>query len=298
LTSAFDLNYSLNAVKRRIMSFRRRVAGPFLFLLLIFHSPIQPSLSSKSVYASCVSASTVTNGEFFFPERLYEPESPRVFEMHGLLQSVWSPNFFPSCTSPLRLYSDTSSTASNDSLACYGIVDYPFILPYNTTAEALNKRAVNQLKDATYHILSASCQLSIKKAVCANVYRKCPAHYISSDTSTWNTAAIQSDFGSSVPLTVALPYLRPCKSVCDDVKAQCGALLKVFKDSNGWLNCSSARISDSDPYFTGLGYTGIIPSYGPFVYERSNNATVCNAMSSPSNSKYGGQVASSVEAYG
>ena len=142
------------------------------------------------------------------------------------------------------------------------------------------------LNNSQINILPPSCQASIKKLICSNVYLKCPPGIdLSSPTyQGWNIN-IYSDvlpelttLNNLYPAIVTSPYVplpfqRPCQSVCDMVNANCLGILKLIGLSQ---NCSSRYDYSRGSLATLYSAFPWLPL--PFKYDSSNNFQVCNPM--------------------
>ena len=91
---------------------------------------------------------------------------------------------------------------------CDGVVDYDFYLPANTTQSMLNVQALGMV-DPSWLNMPASCQSSLKRMICAEVYLPCASSEVTE---------------------------KPCKGVCEAVETACTptplAMLGVDCDKN------------------------------------------------------------------
>jgi hypothetical protein len=145
-----------------------------------------------------------------------------------------------------------------------GAVDYAFFLPSGLTLDYYESLARTKLSNPQLNILPPKCKASIKKAICSNIYLKCPSSINLSSNKTWNYN-IFSDIGQKYPV----PYQRPCLSVCTNTNSNCLGLLNIF---NLGLNCLSRH-----DYSNGL-YTKNVSTTFPYTYDQSNNNSICNNM--------------------
>lgn len=165
----------------------------------------------------------------------------------------------------------TNLTSSSPQLSlgitCLGVVDYEYFLPTGVTTEFLNAKANELLSDESLSILPVKCQTSLKKAVCSQVFLKCPNNFNQLKIATYNYA-IFSDIGKTFPI----PFQRPCLNVCDNANKDCFGLLNVF---NKQLNCLEKTDYSHGAYGQSIGNT----SYPyPYTFDQSNKSTVCNVM--------------------
>jgi hypothetical protein len=154
------------------------------------------------------------------------------------------------------------------SLTCFGTVDYTFFLPIGLTLDEFEILARSKLNNEELNILPTKCKLSIKKAVCSNIYLKCPPNDFNlSLPMTWNYK-IFSDIGRQYPL----PYQQPCVSICHDANKDCLGLLNLL---NLGLNCLERH-----DYSNGAFNNATSSSYHlfPYTYDHSNNVSLCNNM--------------------
>ena len=144
---------------------------------------------------------------------------------------------------------------------CAGAVDYSFFVPSNTTLSHLNEVAINQTS-TLMSMLPNSCQMDIKRLICASVYLRCPDNISISNISTWNYAVYPS-----VPFP--LPFQRPCLSVCTTTVNSCIGLPNLL-GLGSELNCSS---------LTDYSWGQLPPpvSYAN-TYDGGNDPAICNAM--------------------
>ena len=192
-----------------------------------------------------------------------------------LLSSAISTPSAGQCTRlvPLSVASALNST-------CLDVVDYLFYLPRNVSIVYLDQLARNQLSDSSLSSLPTQCQLSLKKAVCSSVYLKCPPNFIEGDYRTYNYRIF-----SDVNKTFALPFQRPCVSVCQNANSKCLGLLNL----NGKeLNCTG--VTDYSRGAFGA-YYGVSSYKVPHTYDLTGPTTSCNSMTAD------GSVASTSEAY-
>ena len=140
------------------------------------------------------------------------------------------------------------------------------------------------LNDARLAILPTSCQISLKKLVCSNIYLKCPKNIdLSSVTySGWNLyiytdilSELTNLYGANVVPSpyIPVPFQRPCKKICTDVADSCLGLLGLIGLDQ---NCST-RYDYSFGALSSL-YAAFPSLPKPYQYDASNNAAVCNAM--------------------
>jgi hypothetical protein len=159
------------------------------------------------------------------------------------------------------------SEADALNITCLGVVDYKYFLPTTVSTVYLDQVARNQLSDPSLSSLPTQCQVSLKKAVCASVYLKCPANFSETDFKTYNYK-IFSDVNSVYPL----PFQRPCVSVCNNANSDCLGLLNL---NNRALNCSAT----TDYSYGAFGVAYSVPSYPfPRTYDNIFGTSVCNAM--------------------
>lgn len=152
-------------------------------------------------------------------------------------------------------------------ITCLGVVDYKYFLPAKLSTTYLDQLARNQLSDPSLSSLPTQCQVSLKKAVCASVYLKCPAGFSETNMSTYNYK-IFSDVNSVYPL----PFQRPCVNVCNNANMDCLGLLNL---NNRALNCSAT----TDYSYGAFGVAYGVPSYPfPRTYDNKFGTSVCNSM--------------------
>lgn len=167
------------------------------------------------------------------------------------------------------------SPADALNITCLGVVDYAYFLPSTVSTVYLDQIAREQLSDVSLSTLPTQCQVSLKKAVCASVYLKCPPNFSETDLTTYNYK-IFSDVNKAFPL----PFQRPCVSVCTNANTQCLGLLNL---SNRALNCSA----QTDYSYGGFGAAYGVSSYPfPRTYDSRFGPSVCNAM--PANNDVAG----------
>ena len=159
------------------------------------------------------------------------------------------------------------SQADALNITCLGVVDYKYFLPTAVSTVYLEQVARNQLSDPSLSSLPTQCQVSLKKAVCASVYLKCPPNFLETNLSTYNYK-IFSDVRSVYPL----PFQRPCVSICNNANRDCLGLLNLKKRA---LNCSAT----TDYSYGAFGVAYRVPSYPfPRTYDSKFDTSVCNAM--------------------
>jgi len=148
-------------------------------------------------------------------------------------------------------------------ITCFDAVDYAFFLPIGFTLEYFESIARSKLSDPQLNILPTKCKSSIKKAVCSNIYLKCPTNNFNiSSNITWNYK-IFSDINVQLPV----PFQRPCVNVCHNANNDCLGILKLF---NLGLNCS-----EQTDYSHGIYNDSPLP----YKYDQANNDSICNNMS-------------------
>ena len=172
------------------------------------------------------------------------------------------------------------SVASALNSTCLDVVDYLFYLPTNVSIVYLDQLARNQLSDSSLSSLPTQCQLSLKKAVCSSVYLKCYPDLIEGDYRTYNYRIF-----SDVNRTFALPFQRPCVSVCQNANKKC---LGVLNLNGKAINCSG--VTDYSRGAFGALY-GELSYKLPYTYDFSGSTASCNKMSAA------GSVASTSEIY-
>jgi hypothetical protein len=154
-------------------------------------------------------------------------------------------------------------------ITCLGVVDYSYFLP--TGLESfLNEEANKLLSDDRLSILPPKCQVSLKKAVCSQVYLKCPPKFDQTNTTTYNYK-IFSDIG--VPF-IPLPFQRPCLNICQNANKDCLGLLVLFSKN---LNCAERKDYSNGQFGKAIGNTSYSAPF-PFTFDQSPSSTVCNAM--------------------
>eukprot|EP00596_Hydrurales_sp_CCMP1899_P007118 CAMPEP_0119044560 /NCGR_PEP_ID=MMETSP1177-20130426/32368_1 /TAXON_ID=2985 /ORGANISM="Ochromonas sp, Strain CCMP1899" /LENGTH=387 /DNA_ID=CAMNT_0007014809 /DNA_START=280 /DNA_END=1441 /DNA_ORIENTATION=- len=122
-----------------------------------------------------------------------------------------------------------------------------------------------------------------KKAVCSQVFLKCPTDFNQSDIASFNYA-IFSDIGQIFPI----PFQRPCLSVCENANKDCFGLLNIFGKQ---LNCLEQLDYSQGVYGQSIGNSSYSHPF-PYAYDQSSSSnTVCNKMSAVAT------VASSMEPY-
>lgn len=192
-----------------------------------------------------------------------------------LVSSVISTPSVGQCT---RLVPSSVASALNST--CLDVVDYLFYLPKNVSIDYLDQLSRNRLSDSSLSGLPTLCQLSLKKAVCSSVYLKCHPDYVEGDYKTYNYGIF-----SDVKKTFALPFQRPCVSVCQNANSKCLGLLNLQGKA---LNCTS--LTDYSRGAFGV-YYGVSSYKLPHTYDLSPSSTVCNSMTAV------GSVASTSEIY-
>jgi hypothetical protein len=166
----------------------------------------------------------------------------------------------------------TTLTASSPQAAlgitCLGVVDYSYFLPAGLPSSFLDVEAKSLLSDDRLSILPVKCQASLKKAVCSQVYLKCPNNFDQTNMATYNYG-IFSDIQKRFPI----PFERPCLNVCNDVDRECLGLLQLFGKQ---LNCKERKDYSFGKYnsLVNASYTGPFP----YTYDQSPGSTICNAM--------------------
>lgn len=153
-------------------------------------------------------------------------------------------------------------------ITCLGVVDYSYFLPANLTSSLLDAIAKEKLSDDRLSILPVKCQTSLKKAVCSQVYLKCPNNFNQTNYATYNYG-IFSDIQKAFPI----PFERPCLNICDDVNRECLGLLKLF---GRHFDCKE-RFDYSYHKYNSLvnaSYAGPFP----YIYDQSPSSIICNAM--------------------
>jgi hypothetical protein len=192
-----------------------------------------------------------------------------------LVSSVISTPSLGQCT---RLAPSSVASALNST--CLDVVEYLFYLPTNVSIVYLDQLARNRLSDSSLSSLPTICQLSLKKAVCSSVYLKCHPDYVEGDLKTYNYRIF-----SDVNKTFALPFQRPCVSVCQNANSKCLGLLNLQGKA---LNCTS--LTDYSRGAFGL-YYGVSSYKFPHTYDLAPSSTSCNSMTAV------GSIANTSEVY-
>lgn len=176
-----------------------------------------------------------------------------------------------------KLLPTTQSALFNTT--CFGAVDYSYFLPATVSTVYLDQLARNKLSSVELSILPTKCQVSLKRAVCASVYMKCPPNFSETNLGSYNFG-IFSDVGKAFPL----PFQRPCLSICKNANNDCLGLLNL---KNRAIDC----FSRTDYSYGAYGFLNNVSSYPfPYTYD-STNGGMCNSVSAVF------QVASSSEPY-
>ena len=179
-----------------------------------------------------------------------------------------------SCT--LLLPTTTSALLNT---TCFGAVDYLYFLPAAVSTVYLDQLARSKLSSVELSVLPTKCQASLKKAVCASVYMKCPPNFSETNYSTYNYG-IFSDVSKIFPL----PFQRPCVSICKNANSDCLGLLNL---KNRAIDC----FSKTDYSYGAFGYANNMASYPfPDTYDSSNGPNCNNVPAAV-------QVASTSEPY-
>jgi hypothetical protein len=135
----------------------------------------------------------------------------------------------------------------SESDTCYNVLsgDYTFYLPSEVNIyDKLDLIAKNELSTYSFSILPSTCKASLKAAVCQFLFPECAPGWVWNNTLTWNSIAIPSTESSNTTSVVTIPYLQPCRSVCDSLRSSCyGDLLSSNSDTGpiirNLINCSS-----------------------------------------------------------
>jgi hypothetical protein len=144
---------------------------------------------------------------------------------------------------------------------CYNAVDYLFYIPSGSSLSSLEASVRMMLSKPGLSLLPNTCQLAIKKLLCANTYLRCPPNISLANISTYNY-----DIYSDLNLSYARPFQRPCASLCQTIESSCLGLGKLF----GMTWDCNARYDYSSGVVTEL----------PYRYDHINDAAICNAMTS------------------
>jgi hypothetical protein len=107
---------------------------------------------------------------------------------------------------------------------CSGVVDYAFYLPVGITEADLDAEA-SALGSEAVPLLSSDCLSSIKRVICASIYRPCRTPNRNADSYAYS-----------------LPYERPCTSLCMAQASKCGPVLGYFGQA---ANCTSPEFDIS-----------------------------------------------------
>jgi hypothetical protein len=149
---------------------------------------------------------------------------------------------------------------------CFGAVDYLYFLPASVTTVYLDQLARNKISSVELSVLPTKCQVSLKKAVCASVYMKCPPNFSETNLLTYNFG-IFSDVGKAFPI----PFQRPCSSICKNANNDCLGLLNLKGRA---IDC----FSRTDYSYGAYGFLNNVTSYPfPYTYDSSNGAN-CNSV--------------------
>lgn len=166
-----------------------------------------------------------------------------------------------------RRFSDILTTSTSYFSTCGNAVDYQFYLPANTSLAFLEKTARSILNNTALTLLPTSCQVSLKKLVCSNIYLKCYPGADPTDTTNkagWNNR-IYSDVNAIVANQVKLPFERPCRSVCVNTNKNCLGVLGLLGLTQ---NC------DGTYDYSGGKFTLATPK----KYDLTNDTNYCNGM--------------------
>jgi hypothetical protein len=146
---------------------------------------------------------------------------------------------------------------------CGNVVDYKYYLPVGVTEQTLNSQAAAKLQSTKLMVLPATCQMDLKKLVCASIYLKCAPNWDATKPSTFNYQ-IYTDFNMYF---VPLPFQRPCVRLCTAVTVSyspCWGLLSLFGLQP---NCTAT-----------VDYSSGAISYKPHQYDFTNDEAQCNGM--------------------
>lgn len=152
-------------------------------------------------------------------------------------------------------------------ITCFGVIDYTYFLPTGMTTDDLNSKAFDQLSDARYLILPLKCQVSLKKAVCSNIYLRCPKFFDKVNLTTYDRS-IFKDIGVNFPL----PFQRPCVNICNNANYDCLGLLNIFGKA---INCLERYDYSHTEYGKSIGNISYSSPF-PYFYDQSNNSKNCN----------------------
>lgn len=75
-------------------------------------------------------------------------------------------------TSPPPFTCETLPLTYSPDLVCSGVVDYPFLVPYGSTADDLDQ-AARLIAKAALPLLSTSCLSDMKRLLCSRLYLRC-----------------------------------------------------------------------------------------------------------------------------
>jgi hypothetical protein len=143
---------------------------------------------------------------------------------------------------------------------CVGVVNYPFYLFPTVTLEMLERQASTKLNSTSLPQISSECTSRIVRYVCSQIYLRCQPNIDFTNTQTYNYAIYRTDSSTDV----ALPYQRPCRSVCTEVLQNC-YLNPTLYMLNPQPDCN-ARYD----YSKGSSLATL-----PFRFDSSNNQSRC-----------------------
>jgi hypothetical protein len=148
---------------------------------------------------------------------------------------------------------ETMDETNNLRLACAGVVSYSFYVPSGESLDTLNREALKQLNNSNLSILPTSCQSSVRKVVCGNIYLKCVDDVDLANKSTW-----QKDIFADVGEEVSLPFNRPCKRSCVQMHSMCFGILSLI----------GVDLSCDEKYDYGIGLVDV-------PYSQVTNQSAC-----------------------
>jgi hypothetical protein len=154
----------------------------------------------------------------------------------------------------------SNSTLSVLNNTCAAAVNYPYFLPLQFSRSDYDALVLEKLNDLTFKFLPAKCQEALVGYICSTAYLKCHPNIDLTNIATYNFMLYQ-------PLTVPVPFQRPCKDVCTNVQTKCA----------GTLFGALASYPDCDASFD---YTnGQAPAASTAVgmkqYDASNDGDIC-----------------------
>jgi hypothetical protein len=170
---------------------------------------------------------------------------------------------------------------------CSDVVEYPFYIPFRVNSTFLESEARAEFSKRSLSALPESCQTSLKRAICAFIYPRCPSDSAWSwaNLTTWSREYIdRENVISTTNLSyLLLPYRRPCLSLCKNLHSTCHGLLDSLLDvgpiSRHLRNCSS-RTSYS-PASTGRLALPSSPSSSSYMLLDSSYWNPSNIISLP-----------------